>query len=171
MSDQEGVLGWNGLSPTRWFSLCVRGKRVAVNALHLGDGHLSLGDEDLDGRGGEADVEGGADGARLDTGGPDNERARGIFRDGEVCLAAQELHAALGGRVGNSDGGAAVEFEDGAVGEDDTFVAAGGRGVEGRGGVEAWPLPNTDRGERDGGGETERESCLLYTSDGCRRRG
>ena len=87
--------------------------------------HAALGDEDFHGPGSEPNIEGGADGPRLDAGGADNKRAGGVLCDGESSLPGQEEHAALRGGVGDDDGGAPVEFEQGAIVEEPLFVADG----------------------------------------------
>ena len=114
------------LTPTRWFGIGTRSKRVGVNALHLGDGHLALGHEHLDGRGCKPDVERGADCAHGDTVGRNDERSRGIVGDGEMSFALHECHAALMRQQLDAHLGVGVKLDDRAVGEHDALIAAGG---------------------------------------------
>ena len=77
----------------------------------------ALGHEDLQVRTGELHVERGADGPHLHAARPHDEGARGILRDGELRFALHEQHAALGGGELHDDVRAAVQVEDGAVGQ------------------------------------------------------
>jgi hypothetical protein len=125
-------------------------------ALHLGDGDFAFGHEHLDGGGGQADVERGAHRAHGNASGGDGERSRGIGCDGEVRLAGGEVHAALVRGEGDAEPRVGVELEDGAVGQNDAFVAAGGGGenLVGRGIWRRKPA-GADEREREAGGEAD----------------
>jgi len=72
------------------------GQRAGYGRL-LRDVHRALGDEDLEVGTGELHVERGADRPHIEAGRAHDEGARGIFRDGKLCLALHKQHAALGG--------------------------------------------------------------------------